>query len=196
MDIGGHLKNCSSYFATVPNSYTVKLDSAGRFRTFSWATAHVAVDVAGYYSPSAVDANGAGMLLTPLAQPLRLFDTRPPFPGFYACAYLNAQLIGGQVFMRQARVTCNDPFTGAITTIPANAGGIIGNASVIFPTGAGYATLWPSGASPPPTTNIGFAAGQVMPNAFAMGLEGDGTLRVYPSANMHFVLDVMGYFTP
>ncbi len=58
------------------NAFTVSLNASGEFNIFGERTIDIAIDVAGYYSNEALDANGAGLLLTPLARPLRILDTR------------------------------------------------------------------------------------------------------------------------
>src|SRR5262249_21602502 len=113
----------------VPNAFTVGLSSGGQFRIFSVASTDFALDIAGYYSPSAMDANGAGLLYSPLTHPIRLFDTRAPIPGFPACEYLSQPLTGGAELVKQARITCDG------LTIQASAQAIVGNATVIVPAG-------------------------------------------------------------
>ncbi len=175
---------------TVTNSFTVRLNSAGSFDVQAWTTTHLMVDVTGYYSSSVVDANGAGYFLMPLTAPIRLFDTRAPIPGFAACEYLNQSLVAGTEYNYLARVTCGS------TTIPASAGAIIGNATVVTPSGAGYSLLWPNGQARPPVTNINYLTNQNVASAFVTGLSADGRFRLYNSVGTHFVVDISGYFAP
>src|SRR5205085_6362168 len=58
------------------NAFTTSLNSSGEFNIFGERTIDIAVEVAGYYSTEANDANGAGLLFTPLVRPLRIIDTR------------------------------------------------------------------------------------------------------------------------
>jgi hypothetical protein len=119
-----------------------------------------------------------------------LFDTRAPIPGFAACEYLNQPLIAGGELVKQARITCDG------VAIAANAQAIVGNATVVGPSGAGFITLWPNGQPRPPVSNLNYVAGQVVPNAFTVGLGGDGQFRIYSTAGTHFITDVTGYFAP
>lgn len=174
----------------VPNAFTVGLGSDGQFRIYSSAGTDFIVDVTGYYSPTATDINGAGLFYTPLTTPIRLFDTRAPIPGFPACEFLNQPLLANGEIVRQARVLCDG------ITIPAGAQAIVGNATAITPAGSGFITLWPNGQARPPVSNLNYAAGQVVPNAFTVGLGGDGQFRVYSVAGTHFIVDLNGYFAP
>ena len=104
------------------------------------------IDVAGYYSNEAVDANGAGLLFTPLATPVRLLDTRA---GFGNCDSVNAPIGSGTSLTKLAWVTCD----GQI--IPNNAQAVIGNVTVINQTGlASYLTLYPTGQAAPLAANM------------------------------------------
>src|SRR5262245_2819543 len=137
-----------------------------------------------------MDANGAGLLYTPLTKPIRLFDTRAPIPGFPACEYLNQPLLADQEIAKQARITCDG------VTIPAGALAVVGNATATSPTGNGFITLYPNGQTRPPVSNLNYVTGQTAPNAFAVGLGGDGQFRVYSFAGTHFIVDLTGYFAP
>jgi hypothetical protein len=174
----------------VPNAFTVGLGADGQFRTYTSASTHFIVDITGYYSPSQSDANGTGLLYNPLPRPIRLFDTRAPIPGFAACEYLNQPLLADAELARQARITCDE------ITIPAAAQAIVGNATVAGAFGSGFVTLWPNGPPRPPVSNLNYTAGQVVPNAFTVGLGADGQFRIYSSAGTHFIVDLTGYFAP
>ncbi|MGE0884374.1 MAG: putative Ig domain-containing protein [Blastocatellales bacterium] len=175
---------------SVPNAFTVGLSSDGKFKLYATHATDLIIDIAGYYSSSPVDANGNGLLYTPLDKPIRLFDTRAPIQGFPACQYLNSPLVAGVEAEHQARVNCDG------LTIPTSALAIVGNATVTSPAGNGYVTLWPNGQARPPVSNLNYVGGQTIPNAFTVGLGSDGKFRVVSVSNTHFILDVTGYFAP
>jgi hypothetical protein len=160
------------------------------FRTYSVAGTHFIVDVTGYYSSSAMDANGAGLLYNPLPRPIRLFDTRAPIPGFAACEYLNQPLLADAELVKQARITCDS------ITIPAAAQAVVGNGTVTQALGDGFITLFPNGQPRPPVSNLNYVMGQTVPNAFTVGLGSDGQFRTYSLAGTHFIVDLTGYFAP
>ena len=92
-----------------------------------------------------------------------------------------------------ARVACS----GA--AVPGGARAVVGNATVVNPAGggAGYVTLYPSGADRPTVSNLNYVPGQVVPNAFTVGLgAGDGAFAIYAYTSVDFVVDVSGYFAP
>ncbi len=121
--------------------------------------------------------------------PVRLLDTRAGEP---ACVASGASLTGGAVRTQPASLTCGD------VTIPAAAQAIVGNATVVNTTtgaAAGYVTLYPSGATRPTVSNLNYVPGQVVPNAFTVGLGGDGAFNIYASSTTHFVVDITGYYS-
>ncbi len=173
---------------TVPNAFTVGLDGSGQFRTFSTSATNFIVDITGYYSQSQMDANGEGLLYSPLPKPIRLYDTRAPIPGFPACEYLNQAISADSELAKSAHTTCDG------ITIPTTAKAIVGNATVVSPSGNGFITLFPDGQMRPPVSNLNYVTGQTVPNAFAVGLSLTGGFRAYSFAGTHFIVDVTGYF--
>jgi subtilisin family serine protease len=177
----------------IPNAFVVGLSSDGKFNIYSHAATHFIVDVTGYFSPDAVDANGAGLLFTPLPLPVRLLETRP---GELGCNTPGTPLSGGATLTQPARGTCNG------ITIPANAQSVVGNATVVnFISNGGWITLYPSGgggAALPLASNLNYTANQIIPNAFTVGLGNDGAFNIFASANAgtHFIVDLSGYFAP
>ena len=94
-----------------------------------------------------------------------------------------------------------EPVVGACTGIPSGPQGalaIVGNATVVNAPGggAGYVTLYPSGTDRPTVSNLNYRPGQGVPNAFTVGLGGDGAFNVYAYTSVDFVVDVTGFFAP
>jgi len=174
----------------VPDAFTIALGVDGQFRVYSAANTNFIVDVTGYYSPSASDVNGNGLLYSPLPKPIRLFDTRAAIPGFPACEYLNQPLSANSELVKSGYTNCGG------VTIPTTAQAIVGNATVVSPAGNGFITLWPDGQTRPPVSNLNFVSDQTVPNAFTVGLSGTGGFRVYSFATSHFIVDLTGYFAP
>ncbi len=182
----------SNYTANqiVNGPFTVGLSPSRQFKIFTTQTTHLVVDVIGYYSTEAVDANGAGLLFTPLAHPVRLLETRnnAAFPG---CFKPNAPLNGGQVYTQAARGLCEG------LTIPATALGVVGNATVVFPAGGGFLTLWPSSAAQPTVATANYDAGAVVNRHFIVGLgQADGAFKQSSNVTTDLVIDLSGYFAP
>jgi hypothetical protein len=172
----------------VPNAFTVGLGADGGFRIFPSGGTHFIVDITGYYSTEAADANGAGLLYNPLPAPVRLLDTRS---GTQACNTPGAPLAGNADLLQIARTGC--------TGVPNAALAIVGNATVVNSpavSAGGFVTLYPSSAARPNASNLNFVANQIVPNAFTVGLGGDGGFKIFTSSATEFIVDVSGYFAP
>ena len=182
----------SSNFNTgqiVNGPFVVGLSITGHFNIFTTSTTDLVVDVLGYYSTQAVDANGAGLLFNPLAHPVRLLETRAgqPIGCFKPGAPLNAQ----QEYTQPARGVCDG------ITIPANALGVVGNATVVLPAGQGFLTLWPSTATRPLVATSNYNPGDVGNRHFIVGLgQADGAFKIFSNATTELVIDLSGYFAP
>jgi hypothetical protein len=176
----------------VPNAFTANLGSDGAFNIYALTTLDFIADVTGYYSDTATpDANGvAGLLYYPLAAPVRLLDTRA---GQTACDNPATALTAGIARSQPARLSCGG------VTIPAEAQAVVGNATainIVPGSGDGYVTLSPGGAVRPVSSNLNYVTGQIVPNAFIVGLGADGSFQIYASTSLHFITDVNGYFAP
>ena len=119
--------------------FAVKLGADGKFKIYTLRTTHLVIDILGYYSGEAVDANGTGLLFNPLPVPVRLLETRPDFPNFPlpGCTRTNAPIQGNlnaATHTQQAAGFCG---------LPATAQAVVGNASVVSTPGAGFLTLFP-----------------------------------------------------
>ncbi len=173
----------------VPNSFVVGVSASGSFNIFTSATTNFIVDIAGYFSDQAVDANGQGLLFYPLPAPARWLDTRPD--PFVSCIPASTPLGAGNIFTLQAQLTCEGQ------TIPANAKSVLGNATVVnFQSGGGFVTLFPSDATLPNASNLNFTASHIVPNSFVVGLSPDGAFKIFTSGATNFIIDLSGYFAP
>ncbi len=130
---------------------------------------------------------GAGLMFYPLAQPIRLLDTRPS-----ESACFNPGVPLGNDAVR------TQPAVGACSGIPASAKAIVGNATVVnfISTGSHWITLYPSDAAQPNASNLNFSDGQIVPNNFTVGLGPDGAFKIYSHASTHFIVDITGYYAP
>jgi PKD repeat protein len=89
---------------------------------------------------------------------------------------------------------------GAACGIPAAARAIAANLTVVAPTGAGHATLFPGNYPQPGTSNINFGPGTTRANFAVLPLATDGTgtlaatTAIANGGSVHLILDVTGYF--
>jgi hypothetical protein len=124
-----------------------------------------------------------------LAKPIRLLDTRPG---------TTAPLNNGFVKV-PGNTTLTLQITGTVAdglSVPAGAKGILGNLTIIGPTGDGYAQVWPGGQPVPSTSNINYGAVNAAPalaNYFISGLDGAGKLNVLTYQAAHVLVDVSGF---
>jgi hypothetical protein len=173
----------------VPNWFVVGLSSDGKSNIYSHAATHFIVDVAGYFSEEAVDANGQGLLYTALSKPVRLLETRP---GEQGCTAPGVPLGNDATLTQSAHGTCFGE------TIPSAAKAVVGNATVVnfISTGFHWITLYPFGVTQPNASNLNFNDNQIVPNAFWTGLSSDGKFNIYSHGSTHFIVDLTGYFAP
>ena len=131
----------------------------------------------------------SGYFRTAYVEDVRLLDTRPGQP---ACATPGTPLDGGASATIGARGTCDG------VAIPASARAVVGNATVVSPANgrSGYVTLYPLAGSRPTVSNLNYVGGQVVPNAFTIGVAADGTFQAYAYSAIDFVVDLTGYFSP
>lgn len=167
--------------------FTVGLGPDGAFNIYSTNITDLVIDVLGYYSADQFDVNGEGLLFNPLPRPVRLLETRAGEPGCYTPG---APLAAGSTRTQQARGVCDG------MTIAANAAAIVGNATVVVPSGVGFLTFWPSSAAQPLVANSNYAAGQIFNRHFTVGLGGDGAFKIFTLSTTNLVIDVSGYFAP
>ncbi|HEX9004389.1 MAG TPA: putative Ig domain-containing protein [Blastocatellia bacterium] len=176
--------------------FAVKLGEDGKFKIYTFASTHLVVDILGYYSTEAVDANGAGLLFNPLPVPVRLLETRPDAPGFTltGCTRTNAKIVGNPnaaTHTQQAAGFCG---------LPASAQAVVGNVSVVNTAGAGFLTLFPGNLTSTPlvaTSNYPPPATFGYNRHYFVGLSpADGTFKVLTQFTTDLILDASGYFAP
>lgn len=178
--------------------FTVKLGADGQFKVYTFATTDLVIDILGYYSEDASDANGTGLLFTTFARPVRLLETRPNFPGFPlpGCSRPNAPIQGGAAGTRTQSVwgTCDG------VAIPNTARAIVGNATVLNPAAPGFLTFYPGNLANAPTVAT---SNYSLPGVFGynrhyfVGLSPtDGTFKILTQFTTDLIVDVSGYFAP
>ncbi|HEX9000524.1 MAG TPA: hypothetical protein VGB07_11535, partial [Blastocatellia bacterium] len=156
-----------------------------QFKMFPQFTTELVIDITGYYSAQANDANGPGLLYSSLGSPLRLLDTRP---GQQGCYTPGGPMIGGTVYTQDTQSPC--------TNLTPTARALIGNATVVNTTGIGYLTFWPSDAAQPLVATSNYVEGQVINRFFTVGLAPDGSFKRFASRTTDLVIDISGFFAP
>ena len=77
--------------------------------------------------------------------------------------------------------------------VPADAGAVAVNLTVINPSARGYATLWPCGVDQPTTSSLNYMAGQTVANSAIVKVGTGGKLCVYTSRATDLVIDTTGH---
>jgi hypothetical protein len=153
----------------VPNLVVAKLGTDGSINIYSDKSAHVIVDIFGWFGTTA----DSGFVAAPV--PTRVFDSRS----------------GAKVGASQV-VTF--PVVG-VGGVPVGTRSIALNLTVTQPDAKGFASVFASGASVPGTSNVNFVAGQNRPNLVFAPVGADGQVSVLVSANTHVIADVLGWYS-
>ena len=163
----------------VPNLVIVSIGADGQIELFGSASTHLVVDVLGWFP-----ADGAFHGTSPS----RLLDTRPGQPTIDGLAEGAGQTSSG-VPMR-VRVTGRGG-------VPASGvGSVVVNVTSTDARGAGFVSVYASGAPRPTASNLNVVAGQIVPNLVITAIGSDGRIELYASSPMHLIVDVMGWFPP
>ncbi len=162
---------------TIPNAVISKIGTGGRVCLFTNSAIGLVVDVAGFFPDETA--------FTPLAAPARLLDTRP------GEITADGQFVGGGP--QGAASTLELPIAGR-AGVPATAGSVVLNVTVVDPTAAGFVTVYPCGVTQPTASNLNFVAGQTIPNAVVTKVGAGGKICLYTNAPTGMIVDVAGYF--
>jgi hypothetical protein len=162
---------------TKATSVLVGLAANGSVCVYTAATAHVVIDVNGYFPSSDTLAAIA---------PARLLETRPTA----------ATTIDGLFWKLGARAAGT---TTAIAVrgragVPVSTSAVLMNLTVTAPASAGSATVYPCDQPRPAVPNLMFAAGQTTANVAIVRTSSAGTVCLYTTATAHFIIDTGGWF--
>lgn len=81
-----------------------------------------------------------------------------------------------------------------VGSVPADAGAVVMNVTVVSPTLGGYVTVWPSGTARPNTSSLNMAAGQTVANLVVVKLGADRAVGLYNNAGTtHLLADVVAW---
>ena len=191
---GSGLASIVNYTAnqTVPNLSIVRPGANGDltvklFTQSASATAHVVVDVFGWFSTSSNAQRGAR--LVPVT-PGRILDTREgagtPLgrAGSIELQVRGATLSTGQVLGSGSDIVGVVLNVTGVNQQPDSTGTFVSVVPELTP------------GVPPSTSNVNLARGQIKPNMVIVPIGADGRIRLYNHAgSAHVVVDVAGYLT-
>jgi ELWxxDGT repeat protein len=158
----------------VANNTVVPLDANGDVCVYTLRGADFALDINGF---TPADSPVVGI------NPTRYLETRASESTF------DGQSLGDGRTGDDAIIEVQIAGRG---DVPDDATAAIVNATIIFPDGPGFATLYPCG-DVPTSSNINYAAGTVTPNGAITQLSATGTLCIYTLRSADVILDVSGY---
>ena len=168
---------------TVANLVVVAPSSSGQISIYNdQGSTDFIVDIVGYFSNPAT--------LVPLV-PARLLDTRPGgFPTVDGQFAGQGAMSGGS--------TLNFTVLGRGGVPSSGVGAVALNLTAVTPTANGYLTAWgtglTSGNSPPPTTVVNFAAGQIIPSLVIVEVGANGQVSLFNSnGSTQVIADVVGW---
>ena len=166
---------------TVPNLVIVPLGADGRISVFLNAgTAHVIVDVLGWFAP--------GASFTGLT-PARLLDTRSGLPTIDGAFAGSGALIGGSTLDLTVVGRGGVPATGVAA--------VAVTVTAVAPTAAMFLTVWPTGVQRPTASNLNAPAGRTVANAVVVPVGAGGRVSLFVNAGeADVVVDVLGWFPP
>ena len=165
---------------TTTNMVVAKVGAGGKVSIFNAiGSAHVVVDIAGWYSDGSVAMSGG--LFTSLA-PSRILDTRNGTGG------VSTPIGPGQSITFQVAGVNGVPTSGVSA--------VAFNVTATGPSSPGYVVVSPAGAAAPPAPSLTFTAGQTLSNLVVATLGAGGRVSIYnASGSTQVVADVAGWFS-
>lgn len=133
------------------------------------------------------------LVYTPI-QPCRIVDTRSTANGPIA-ANSNRSFVS----INQANFTAQGGSATDCGTLGLNATAVAINLTAVFPTAAGYATVYPFGSTQPLAASVNYTAGAIVNNGLIAQIPNPLTtsdFTVFTFAESHYVADIVGYFAP
>jgi hypothetical protein len=158
----------------VANAVTVKVGTGGEISIYNNAgTAHVIVDLNGWYDDDSVSGGGGFFGV----QPTRLLDSRvPPATTLGPGETLDVQVTG-------------------LGGVPDTATAVALNLTVDQPTAVSYLTAFPTGSTQPLASNINFGPAQQLANTVIVQLGTDGMVSIYNNlGDVDVIVDLNGWF--
>jgi subtilisin family serine protease len=161
--------------AVVPNAVLAKVGASGKVCIYTLASTDLLVDINGY-----VPAGATPTSLTPA----RLLETRVGLPT------TDGQFAG---VGRAAAGTVVAVKVAGRAGVPATAAAVMLNVTAVFPSGAGYLTVFPCGQPQPLASSVNYGPNVVVPNAVLAKVGFDGDVCIYTLAGTDVLVDVNGY---
>lgn len=175
--------------ATIANLVTVGVGAGGFVVRNNSGSAHVIVDVAGWYDDGGADGPGlgdpgssptGGAGYVGLTTPVRVFDTRSGL---------------GTTKAKIAAAGTRAVTVAGANGIPANAKAVVVNLTGVLPSTGTHLTVWPTGGGQPIASNLNLPAGAVAANQAVVPVGPDGRITVRNNTGtVDVIVDVVGWY--
>ena len=129
---------------------------------------------------------------TPLV-PCRIVDTRVAGGAIAANGTRSFKAVNSANFTSQGGSASN------CGTLGLAASAVALNITAVTPSGGGFATVYPFGASQPLASSVNYSTGAVVNNTIVSAIPNPlqaSDFTVYTFAQSHYVIDIVGYFAP
>ncbi len=163
------------------NAAIVPAGAGGAISVFAYNTAHVVLDINGYFAA----VNGSTLAFFALP-PCRVVDTRGP-NGPLGGPFLQGGAAGRDFPVTSPQSGCN---------IPAAALAYSLNFTAIPRGPLGYLTTWPAGQNQPLVSTLNAPTGVPTANAAIVPAGNGGDIDVFVYNDADVVIDINGYFAP
>ena len=161
---------------TIANLVIARIGVGGKVCLYNLGATHLIADVTGYFPIGAFN---------PLDQPRRLLDSRPT-------GGTDDGLFAGTGIL-YPNSTLALPVTGRVG-VPANAGAVALNVTVVWAATNGFITVFPCGAPLPTASNVNYKMGQTIANAVIAKVGAGGAVCFYTEGATDLIVDVTGVF--
>jgi hypothetical protein len=163
-----------------PNFAIVPVGEGGKISVSVTTSAHVIVDVLGYFSPSG--AASAGRLVA--LNPKRVLDTRTgPVPSGWSAH----KPVAGESVRLAFPTSSGIPSSGVKA--------VVLNVTATQASADGWVIVYPDGQKLPYASNLNVAAGSTSANTVIVPLGTSRRIAIYTSHGAHIIADVVGYIT-
>ena len=138
----------------------------------------------------ALGSLSSDLTYTPLP-PCRIVDTRVSGGAIAANGTRSFKAVNSANFTSQGGSATN------CGTLGLAASAVALNVTAVTPSGAGFATVYPFGASQPVASSVNYTAGAVVNNSIISAIPNplqSSDFTVYTFAQSHYVIDIVGYF--
>ncbi len=169
---------------TIANAVTVRVSGGGQISVASSSSAHLIIDVVGWYAAPATTTNAAG----------QTWAVPTPGGGFFGITPTRVldSRAGRKLAAGEARVL---PLDLGVDMAGSSAGAVVLNVTAVAPNGTGYVTVVGNGDSLADVSSLNFGRHAAVANQVTAHVGVGNAIVLYASAPVDVIVDVMGFYT-